>query len=162
MQHSQHTFLNSSSTTGFSETIALTNRTAETDVHEALSVGWQRSTTRQHHTHSATEQLPHFLEDDSVTVRIQVASGKARPEKKTEHWYTHYKAASPMLQVIDIWPIATCYRPSMVHINKCWTRWWALQNSWTNRDAILGGRYVWAQGAIIRWRCTLLPPGKDD
>jgi len=60
------TFLDGSSTTCFSQTIALSDRAAETDVHKPLSVGRQWRSTGQHHANSSTEQLPDLLEDDPV------------------------------------------------------------------------------------------------
>jgi len=66
-----HTFLNSSSTTGFSETVALSDRTTEADIHKALSVRRQRCTARQHHTNSPTKQLPYLLKDNPVQTTQQ-------------------------------------------------------------------------------------------
>lgn len=51
----------SSRSTGLSETVTLTNRTAEADVHEALSGGRQRGSSGQHHPHVSTQQSSDFL-----------------------------------------------------------------------------------------------------
>lgn len=51
----------SACSTGLSKTVSLTNRTAETDVHEALSGGRQRSSSGEHHTHIPTQQRSDFL-----------------------------------------------------------------------------------------------------
>lgn len=61
MQDELLTLSYSSRSTGLSKTITLTNRTAEADVHEALS-GWrQRSSSGQHHPYVSTQQSSDFL-----------------------------------------------------------------------------------------------------
>jgi len=63
-QNKVPTFLDGSSTTRLRQTVALTDGTTETDVHELLCVLREGSATRKHHANTATEQRAHLLEDE--------------------------------------------------------------------------------------------------
>lgn len=64
------TLADSPGSAGLGEAVALSHRTAETDVHEPLSGCGQRSSTRQQHTHVTAQQRADLVEDQPTDTRV--------------------------------------------------------------------------------------------